>query len=210
VTGRRTRDPADKKRRIVDAALVEFAERGPAAARTADIAAAAGVNKQLIYHYFGSKDGLWSHVLERFAERFDEAADDVPEALAERLSLFFVQSNHDRSFTRLLEWEARASERAAQLQEFVGTLNDDIENGRLDPGADPEQLALTIIAAAAFAQAFPQFVRLLLGMAPDDPRFVASRSRHLAWLGEQLAPRLGTVHGTSPVTRRGAARPSTG
>ncbi len=52
-----------RKDRILDAALVEFAQRGAAGARTAAIADAAGVNKQLIFYYFGSKAGLYEAVL---------------------------------------------------------------------------------------------------------------------------------------------------
>ncbi len=43
---------------ILAAAEREFASRGFAAARVDAIAAAAGVNKQLLFHYFGSKAGL--------------------------------------------------------------------------------------------------------------------------------------------------------
>ena len=44
---------------ILDAARREFAEHGLAGARVARIARRAGLNKQLIYYYFGSKDGLF-------------------------------------------------------------------------------------------------------------------------------------------------------
>jgi AcrR family transcriptional regulator len=53
--------------RLLDAALIEFAAAGPAGARTQRIAAAAGVNKQLIHYYFQTKDGLYRAVLEHAA-----------------------------------------------------------------------------------------------------------------------------------------------
>lgn len=43
---------------ILEAARAEFGERGYAGARIGRIAARAGLNKQLIYYYFGSKAGL--------------------------------------------------------------------------------------------------------------------------------------------------------
>ncbi len=46
------------------AAVVQFARKGFAGARVDEIAAAAGVNKQLVYHYFGSKQGLYLAALE--------------------------------------------------------------------------------------------------------------------------------------------------
>ncbi len=47
----------------MQAARAEFAARGFAGARTAQIAEQAGVNKQLIFYYFGSKRGLYDAVL---------------------------------------------------------------------------------------------------------------------------------------------------
>ncbi|MFC5549168.1 TetR family transcriptional regulator [Massilia aerilata] len=54
----------DTLRRIAAAARREFAARGLAEARVDDIAQAAGVTKQLVYHYFRSKDELFACVLD--------------------------------------------------------------------------------------------------------------------------------------------------
>jgi TetR/AcrR family transcriptional regulator len=48
----------NSKQIILDAARAEFGEQGYAGARIGRIAARAGLNKQLIYYYFGSKAGL--------------------------------------------------------------------------------------------------------------------------------------------------------
>lgn len=48
---------------ILAAAREEFAARGLAGGRTARIAERAGVNKQLIFYYFGSKRGLYNEVV---------------------------------------------------------------------------------------------------------------------------------------------------
>jgi TetR/AcrR family transcriptional regulator len=195
VSERRTRNPDDKRRRLVEAALIEFAEHGPIAARTDAIAERAGVNKQLIYHYYGSKEALWNEALQAFSERFDDAATSPPPDMGNRLSLYFNQTNNDRNFTRLLEWEALTTDpadpanaeiRKEQLRAFADSLAESVADGGLPANTDTEQLALTIIAAAAFAQAFPQFVHLLCGTRPDDPNFIAARSQHMVWLGNLL------------------------
>ena len=49
---------------IMDAAVTEFADKGYDGARVDEIAMHAGVNKNLIYHHYGSKDGLFAAVLE--------------------------------------------------------------------------------------------------------------------------------------------------
>jgi len=55
---------AETRKRILEAALGEFAANGLAGARTEQIAAAAGVNKALLYYYFESKEKLYSAALE--------------------------------------------------------------------------------------------------------------------------------------------------
>lgn len=50
--------------RIVDAARSEFADKGIAKARVESIATTAGVTKQLIYHYYQSKEQLFACVLD--------------------------------------------------------------------------------------------------------------------------------------------------
>ncbi len=58
------RDPAATRKKLLTAARREFAGSGLAGARVDEIAARAGVNKQLVYHYFGDKDALYLAVLE--------------------------------------------------------------------------------------------------------------------------------------------------
>jgi TetR/AcrR family transcriptional regulator len=60
----RRRDPAATRQKLLAAARREFAQSGLAGARVDEIAARAGVNKQLVYHYFGDKDALYLAVLE--------------------------------------------------------------------------------------------------------------------------------------------------
>ncbi len=53
------RNGTARRDRILAAASQEFAAHGMAGARMERIAASAGVNKQLLFHYFGSKAGLY-------------------------------------------------------------------------------------------------------------------------------------------------------
>src|SRR3974390_3536264 len=55
---------ADTRARILEAALQEFSAHGLAGARTERIAAAAGVNKALLYYHFDSKEKLYLAALE--------------------------------------------------------------------------------------------------------------------------------------------------
>jgi AcrR family transcriptional regulator len=49
---------------LLAAAAEEFARNGPKGARIQAIVQRAGVNERMIYHHFGSKDGLYAAVLE--------------------------------------------------------------------------------------------------------------------------------------------------
>ncbi|MGC9222884.1 MAG: TetR/AcrR family transcriptional regulator [Terracidiphilus sp.] len=60
---------AETRSRILEAALTEFAAHGLAGARTEQIAAAAQVNKALLYYYFESKEKLYAATLEMVSSR---------------------------------------------------------------------------------------------------------------------------------------------
>ncbi len=66
------RNPAQTRMQILNAATVEFASHGLSGARVDEIAARAETNKRMIYHYFGSKDGLFRAVLEEAYAAFQE------------------------------------------------------------------------------------------------------------------------------------------
>jgi TetR/AcrR family fatty acid metabolism transcriptional regulator len=76
VTARRTTEPVDKRRVILDAAIRVFAREGFHRCRVSDIAREANVAYGLVYHYFRSKDEVlntifserWSLLLETIAE----------------------------------------------------------------------------------------------------------------------------------------------
>ncbi len=68
-------DAAATRRRILDAAIAEFAEHGIAGARVDRIAAASGSNKALIYKYYGNKDRLFDAVFDTIVV---QTMNDVP------------------------------------------------------------------------------------------------------------------------------------
>ena len=58
------RDSERSRAAVLAAAMKEFAESGYGGARIDKVAERAGVNKQLIYYYFGNKDDLYLAVLD--------------------------------------------------------------------------------------------------------------------------------------------------
>src|SRR4029450_5528947 len=62
------RDPDRTRESILAAAQHEFAAKGLSGGRVDAIARRAHANKRMIYHYFGSKNGLYLAALERVYE----------------------------------------------------------------------------------------------------------------------------------------------
>lgn len=56
--------PEDKRQKILQASLTEFAEHGYLNASTNRIVQTAGISKGLLFHYFGSKKKLFLYVLD--------------------------------------------------------------------------------------------------------------------------------------------------
>ncbi len=61
----------EKRKKVISAALKEFT-KGYAAANMDNLAIEAGISKGLIFHYFGSKKGLFLFLLKYCAEIMDE------------------------------------------------------------------------------------------------------------------------------------------
>src|SRR5579864_2286598 len=87
-----------KRRRIVEAATLHFAEHGYHAARVGDIATAVGIAKGSIFQHFGSKDGLFFEVYKRavrsFAKYLDAPAEIRLKGFFEVLRYWLVRTEH--------------------------------------------------------------------------------------------------------------------
>src|SRR5882672_11398400 len=100
------RNPQQTQQRILEAALQEFSAKGFAGARVDVIARRARINKRMLYHYFGDKEGLFREVLRRkISERAAWLA-SAPEDPVERLPVWFELACRDQEWIHLLEWEA--------------------------------------------------------------------------------------------------------
>ncbi len=164
-----TRDPDGTQRAILAAATGEFAEKGLAGARVDAIAARAGINKRMLYHYFGNKEGLYLAVLEAAYGRIRAAEAELhldalePEASLARLAGFtfdYYRANPD--FLSLLATEnllkaetIRASERLRTMHgAFLGDLDRVLARGAATgvfrPGLDALDIYITIAALGAF------------------------------------------------------------
>src|SRR5580704_11269640 len=107
----RQRDAERSRRALLDAALEEFSLRGFAGARVADIARRAGVNKQLINYYFGSKEGLYLALQRAWLDREESfAPPEVP--LPDLVARYLLDALADPRSLRLLLWRGLADDSA--------------------------------------------------------------------------------------------------
>ncbi|MBR1190211.1 TetR family transcriptional regulator [Bradyrhizobium sp. AUGA SZCCT0240] len=110
------RDPAATREKLLTAARREFADSGLAGARVDEIAARAGVNKQLVYHYFGDKDALYLAVLEWVYE----------EIRAQERKLNLEGLPPQQAIKRLIE---ASFDHLAAHPDFIVLLNDENRGG---------------------------------------------------------------------------------
>lgn len=194
------RNPQQTQQRILEAALEEFSAKGFAGARVDVIARRARINKRMLYHYFGDKEGLFREVLRRkIAERSAWLA-TAPEEPVDRLPAWFQLACRDREWIQLLQWEAlQWGEKKVideeRRQESVGRAVERIRQqqakGLLDPSLDAGQLLLSMVALTSYPVAFPQFVRLATGLSVSDEKFQKQREAFLRQLAVLLQGKKG-------------------
>jgi AcrR family transcriptional regulator len=192
------RNPERTRARILSAARREFAAKGIAGARVDAIARRAGVNKRMLYHYFGNKDGLFVAVLQRtLDERLAHVTGESPDT-AGRLrgrSMFYAGSG---DYVRLLMWEALERpaiepadrpERATAYERLRARVEADQEAGNLPPEFDSRHWALAELAIGLMPVAFPQLARMQVGLGVESEEFQAAHQAFLTQLAARLADR---------------------
>ena len=110
------RDPVATRKKLLAAARHEFAKSGLAGARVDEIALRAGVNKQLVYHYFGDKDALYLAVLEWVYQ----------EIRTQERKLNLTGLPPERAIKKLIE---SSFDHLARHPDFIVLLNDENRNG---------------------------------------------------------------------------------
>lgn len=100
------------RQNILDAAEAEFAKNGLAAARVDAIARRAGVNKQMIYIHYQSKENLYSVVLQTVYRRLSQYEDILAnssftgiDTIRKIILEYFEFLLNNPSFVRLVLWE---------------------------------------------------------------------------------------------------------
>jgi TetR/AcrR family transcriptional regulator len=171
----------DSRRALLDAAAAEFAQHGPRGARVQAIVARAGVNERMIYHHFGSKDGLYRAVLEdqvgdmsvAWRKRLDEAVLLSPREGTRAGFMGFAAVFDDRPLLAPLllhesmgGWQARPPMSGDQLPPQLRDLYErGVREGVFRSDIDFEVLYVTALSGLVTAP----IMRGLLVDHPDGP-----------------------------------------
>jgi len=193
----RSRDADRSQLAILASARDEFAERGLAGARMDSIAERAGLNKRLIYYYFGSKDDLFLAVLERVYADIRAAEqrlhlDEIEpvEAIRQLVSFTWHYYLEHPEFITLLNSEnlhcAAHLKRSERIQEMnsplVQLLDTVLERGRRDKlfraGVDPVQLYISIASLCYFYLSNNHTLSAIFGRDLRAPKAMAQRLSH--------------------------------
>jgi AcrR family transcriptional regulator len=194
-----SRDPDRTRRRILDAATVEFARYGLGGARVDRIAERSRANKRMLYYYFGSKEALFLAALEasyariRSAERaLDLEHKDPREALRRLVDFTWRYFVENPEFMTLLNSEnlhkGRHVKRSRRVREMHSPLVDTLrgilrrgERARLfRAGVDPVQLYISIAGEGYFYLSNRYTLSRIFGRDLMEHRALAARARHNA------------------------------
>ncbi|HEX7307073.1 TetR/AcrR family transcriptional regulator [Lentzea sp.] len=186
----RKRDPERTRALLIEAAAAEFGAKGYAATRTTDIAARAGVNKQLISYYFGGKEGLYKEIATSWHTSAAEMA-STEQPLDQVLAGFVQTTLTDQG--RLWAWANLAGDSPpvdeAFLRNQVDQLRDRQRAGEIPSDLDPGLLLLALMAAAAAPLTLRQTAGQITGEDPATPEFAAKYADQLALLVRHLSGR---------------------
>lgn len=185
----------------MQAAIDEFAEKGFAAVRIDEVAAAAGANKQLIYYYFRSKSELYDAALEQMVRQTTSMWDSLDSApsLAAALWRMGEWTDFNAKWRRLLAWEGLEysnrdgaihleEARTASWSRWVAIVRQAQERGEVSSDVDVEMVALCLIALSGLSESLPHVVKMITGSAPDSPQFKEKYATFVSRLLGALAP----------------------
>lgn len=149
---------AEKRRQILDAASICFAEKGFEATRTADICQKAGISSGKLFHYFKNKRDVFTAIFAQGKSedtaRLDEAS-RAPTTVAALVGFFEEALSHQGNpvlaglLFEAIAFARRDAEFAQALErdelhtrdQLVALVETAIAKGEVAPGTDPLQAA---------------------------------------------------------------------
>lgn len=187
-------DVEGTKRRLLESASLEFSAHGLAGARVDRIAQGAGVNKERIYQYFGSKQELFAAVLTSvLARAADSATIDGTgvEAVGAYAGRLFDHHVQHPELARLAFWEGlEAGVPVAEEVRRAIVLDKVARLRHALPGIGDEDAAELLLTIRTLCDAWPALAnvdRVYTASDPADPDRIARRRAAVVATAEAAA-----------------------
>lgn len=151
------------RQRILETAIVLFAERGFAGASVDEIVEASGVNKRMVYHYFGSKEKLFQAALAAEYDKLEalelealRPEEPIEKVVNDLVSVYFSFLQTNPEFIQLLLWEnlnrgqnlnqmPLPLSKSPMLELLIEAVNTGKKNGTVREAIDPRFLLISLI-----------------------------------------------------------------
>jgi len=192
------RDPVATRSKLLTAARREFARSGLAGARVDEIAHRAGVNKQLVYHYFGDKDALYLAVLEwvydeiRTQERKLNLAGLPPQQAIKKLiessfdhlarhpDFIVLLNDENRNGARHVRASLKIEDMHSPLVSLVSKiLKEGVRKGIFRKGVNPVHLYISIAGLSYFFFSNTPTLSAIFGKDLSGPTAKRARRKHV-------------------------------
>lgn len=188
------RAPERRRRELLESAIVEFATHGLGGARIDRIASRTNSNKAMLYHYFGSKEGLYLAALENIYAGIRRAEEELdlaalpPDAAIRALVAFTFRYYVDHpGFVRMINTEnlhraahlRAAGDMAALNRPIIRKIAAILARGEaagiFRPGVDPLDLYISISALGFTYVSNRHTLQVLFGRDLFSPEALAAR-----------------------------------
>ena len=189
---KQSKKSAITRQKILDAAEQEFAQNGFSSATIDSIATSAGVNKQLIYAHFESKENLYSITLERVYSKLSEFEESLAElefqsadAIRTIVEKYFSFLTSNPVFVRLMLWEnlnGATHVKGIHTNLFIGSeklIASGIQKGIIRSDIDAYNTAMSINMFCFSAFSNVHTISALLGKDLSITEELKKRAEHI-------------------------------
>jgi AcrR family transcriptional regulator len=193
----RERNALKTKAKILKIATLEFSSKLFDGARMDRIAARANINKYMLYHYFGGKDGLFTAVLEAMYGSIRESQKDIDAHLSPSAAMkaliaqtYEVVYKHPE-FIGLLNSEnimrARHIRNSQQIRDIyeplIPTLQSILKRGEASgefrTGIDPVELYISIGSLCFHFRSNQHTLKAIFDVDLESPKAISRRLDHI-------------------------------
>ncbi len=204
---KQVRNPEKTRERILKAATKLFTRSGYEGTSLREIVTETGINKRMIYHYFGDKRGLyqaifvreWSELktwLDKAMQVNLESTGNIRDLLVKFVAVFFDFLAEHQHFTRLMMWDgleggeiSRSTWKEIRGPLFIQTeflIQEAQKEGLLNKRFHPGHLIISLLATTTYYFAYASSLGDMLRTDPLAPATLRERKKQTKLLLESV------------------------